>query len=394
MAKLFIEDLDMKDKRVLMRVDFNVPLDDKLTVTDDTRIRESLRSIKYVLSRGGKLILMSHLGRPKGRDKKLQMDPVAKKLSELLGKSVKKLDDCIGPEVEKAVAGMQSGEAVLLENLRFYKEEQASDEAFAQKLAKLGDVYVDDAFGTAHRPDCSVAVVTKFIPKCAAGYLLQKEIDYLGRAVESPQKPFTAIIGGAKVSSKIGVLDHLITKVDTLLIGGAMCYTFLKAMGRNVGKSLVEDDKLDLARQILEKAKAEDTAFLLPVDHVIVSDVKEDAAAQTTKDENIPNGMIGVDVGPRTIEKFSAVIRESKTIVWNGPMGIFEMKPFARGTFAVAKALAETKAVSIVGGGDSVSAVNKSGVASKITHVSTGGGASLEFLEGKVLPGIAALTDK
>lgn len=395
MAKLFIEDVDLQDKKVLMRVDFNVPLDDKLNVTDDTRIRAALKSIQYVLSKNGRLILMSHLGRPKGKVvDSMRMTPVAGRLSELLGKPVRKLDDCIGPEVEKAVEAMKPGEIILLENLRFHAEEQASDEGFAGKLAKLGEVYIDDAFGTAHRPDVSVAIVTKFIPQAAAGYLLQKEVDYLGRAVQNPEKPFTAIIGGAKVSSKIAVLENLIQKVDTLLIGGAMSYTFLKALGKSVGKSLVEDDKVDMARQIMDKAKSADTAFLLPVDHVVVDEVKEDAPSAVTDDESIKDGKIGVDIGPRTIEKYKAVIRDSKTVVWNGPMGIFEMKPFAKGTFAVGEILAETDCVSIVGGGDSVSAVNKAGIADKISHVSTGGGASLEFLEGKELPGIAALTEK
>ncbi|MCK5707972.1 MAG: phosphoglycerate kinase [Candidatus Aureabacteria bacterium] len=395
MAKLFIEDLDLNNKKILMRVDFNVPLDSSCNVTDDTRIKAALRSIEYILENNGKLILMSHLGRPKGKVvDSMKMDPIAKRLSELINKNVKKLDDCVGVEVEKEVAAMQSGDVILLENLRFHAEEKSGDEDFAKKLAGLCDIYINDAFGTSHRADASMAVVNRFVSQSAAGYLLQKEIDYLGKAVEAPAKPFTAIIGGAKVSSKISVLENLIEKVDTILIGGAMSYTFLKALGKGVGKSLVEDDKLDIARQIMDKAKSSDTAFLLPSDHIVVSEVKEDAEAITTDDENISDGLIGVDIGPITIEKYKAVVKDSKTVVWNGPMGIFEMSPFAKGTFTIGEILAITDCVSIVGGGDSVAAVNKAGISSKISHVSTGGGASLEFLEGKELPGIAALTDK
>ena len=395
MAKLFIEDLDLNNKNILMRVDFNVPLDPECNVTDDTRIKAAMRSIQYILENNGKLILMSHLGRPKGKVvDSMKMDPVAKRLSELLNKDVKKLDDCIGEEVEKAVKAMQSGDVILLENLRFHEQEKSGDEDFAKKLAELCDIYINDAFGTSHRADASMAVINRFVSQSAAGYLLQKEIDYLGKAVQDPEKPFTAIIGGAKVSSKISVLENLIEKVDTILIGGAMSYTFLKALQKEVGKSLVENDKLDIARKIMDKAKSADTAFYLPCDHVIVGEVKEDAEAIVTDDENIPDGKIGVDIGPRTIEKYKAVVKDSKTVVWNGPMGIFEMKPFAKGTFTIGEILAETDCVSIVGGGDSVAAVNKAGLSSKISHVSTGGGASLEFLEGKELPGIAALTDK
>ena len=395
MAKLFIEDLDLQGKKVLMRVDFNVPLDDQQNVTDDTRIRAAIRSIQYILSKNASLILMSHLGRPKGKIvDSMKMDPVAAKLSELLGKPVKKLDDCVGADVEKAVQDMEPGELILLENLRFHAEEKSGDESFAKQLAGLCDVYINDAFGTSHRSDASMAPITKFVKQAAAGYLLQKEIDYLGQAVENPEKPFIAIIGGAKVSSKISVLENLIDKVDTFLIGGAMSYTFLKALGKNVGKSLVEEDKLDVARQIMDKARSADTAFVLPIDHIVVNEVKEDAPSEITESEDISGDMIGVDIGPRTIEKYGAVIRDSKMVVWNGPMGIFEMKPFAKGTFSIGEIIAQTDCVSIVGGGDSVSAVNKAGLSDKISHVSTGGGASLEFLEGKTLPGIAALTDK
>ena len=395
MAKLFIEDLNLEGKKVLMRVDFNVPLDENGNVTDDTRIKAALKSIKYVLSKGASLILMSHLGRPKGKVvESLRMDPVAKRLSELLGKEVKKLNDCIGPEVEEAVSKMQPGDVILLENLRFHNEEKNGDEEFAKKLASLCDVYVNDAFGTCHRAHASIAVVPKFVKQAAAGYLLQKEIEYLGKAVQNPQRPFTAVIGGAKVSSKIGVLESLLEKVDTLLIGGAMSYTFLKALGNNVGKSLVEEDKIDIAKQIIDRAKENGTSLKFPSDHIVVDEVKEDAAFENTEGVDIPDGKIGVDIGEKTIKDYADVISSSKTVVWNGPMGIFEMKPFSKGTFAIAEAIANSDCVSIVGGGDSVAAVNKAGLADKMTHVSTGGGASLEFLEGKELPGITALSDK
>ncbi len=393
MEKLSLSQLDVKGKRVLVRVDFNVPLDENLRVTDDTRIRASLPTIERVLKAGGKAILMSHLGDPKGPDPKLKMDSVAKRLSELLKKPVKKLDDCVGPEVEKAVNAMQSGDVVLLENLRFHKEEKKNDEGFAKSLAKLADVYVNDAFGSAHRAHASTAGVAAFVSQAAAGFLMEKEIKFLGEAVSHPQRPFLAIIGGAKVSSKIGVLEHLLGKVDDLIIGGAMAYTFLKAQGIPTGKSLVEEDKVGLAKEILAKAREKKVGFHLPVDHLLVKEMKDDAKSRITVVSDTKADEIGVDIGPQTIHSYSEEIAKAKTIVWNGPLGVFEMPHFATGTFEIAKAIAASKALSIIGGGDSVAAVNQSGLASKMTHISTGGGASLEYLEGKELPGIAALTD-
>ncbi|MCX6349245.1 MAG: phosphoglycerate kinase [Candidatus Aureabacteria bacterium] len=405
MPKLFIEDLDLKDKRVLIRVDFNVPLDDDKRITDDTRIRAALPTIRYVASRGGKAILMSHLGRPDGkRDEAFSLAPVASRLSELLGKPVAFAEDCVGEKAASAVARLKGGDVLLLENLRFYPGEEAGDEAFARSLASLGDVYIDDAFGTAHRPHASMVGVTKFLPLAAGGYLLKKEIDYLGQAVENPSRPFIAILGGAKVSDKIKVIKNLLDRVDELLIGGAMAYTFLKAQGISVGSSKVEGVITDkkgrqidvpaLVKEILGKAAAKKATILLPLDHVAAERFAADAATRIVPRDGIPEKWIGMDIGPKTAEAFSREIAKAKTVLWNGPMGVFEMKPFAAGTMAVARALADSRAVTIVGGGDSVAAVNQSGVADKITHISTGGGASLEFLEGKVLPGIAALTDK
>jgi len=395
MAKLTVKDLDVKGKRVLVRVDFNVPLDEKLSITDETRIVAALPTIRYLAGAGGRVILMSHLGRPKGTGKEpgMSLAPVAERLGELLGGPVKFAPDCIGEEVRKMVGGLRDGEVMLLENLRFHKEEEKNDPAFAKELSGLGELYVNDAFGTAHRAHASTEGVTKHIGKCAAGFLMQKELEYFGRALQSPERPFVAILGGAKVSDKIEVINNLMAKVDALLVGGAMSYTFLKAEGVPVGKSLVEDDKLPLAREIAAKAKKARIEFLLPEDHVIAAEFKEDAASRTVGRDGIKEGWIAVDIGPKTIKTYTARIAKAKTVVWNGPMGVFEMKPFAAGTMAIAKALAASKGVSIVGGGDSVSAVNKSGVADKITHISTGGGASLEFLEGKTLPGVAALTE-
>lgn len=405
MAKLFIEDLNVKGKKVLIRVDFNVPLDDKQNITDDTRIRAALPTIKYVMDNGGKSILMSHLGRPKGqRNPKYSLEPVAKRLSELLDKKVDFASDCIGSRVQMMVGQLKEGDVLLLENLRFYPGEEKGDDSFAKELASLGDMYIDDAFGTAHRAHASMVGVTKHIKQCAAGYLLKKEIDYLGQAVENPKRPFIAIMGGAKVSDKIKVIKNLIEKVDSILIGGAMAYTFLKVKGIPVGSSKVEEiiedkkgNKIDvpnLVSEILKKAHARNVSILLPVDHVIGDKFGEDAKVKVVGEDRIEDGWMGLDIGPKTIDLYSAKIKEAKTIIWNGPMGVFEMKPFSGGTMAIARALSESDAISIVGGGDSVSAVNKSGVSDKITHISTGGGASLEYLEGKELPGIAALTDK
>ena len=392
--KKTVKDIDLNGKRVIMRVDFNVPLDNERNITDDTRIRAALPTIEYVLSKNTKLILMSHLGRPKGQVKEeLRMTPVGKRLSELLGKEVIVTKDAIGEETEKIVSGMQTGDVVLLENLRFHKEEEENDPEFAKKLASYADIYVNDAFGTAHRAHASTEGITKYLP-AVAGFLMEKEINFLGKLLYQPDKPYIAIIGGAKVSTKIGVLEKLLEKVDTLIIGGGMCYTFLKAKGFEVGKSLVETDKVNLAFELIKKADEKGVNFMLPIDHLVVEEVSENSRPRTVDTNSIPQDMIGVDIGPKTIKAYKKEIKKGKTIFWNGPMGVFEIDKFARGTTQIAKALASSKGTTVVGGGDSVAAVNKIGVADKITHVSTGGGASLEFLEGKELPGIVALLDK
>ncbi|MDP8214889.1 MAG: phosphoglycerate kinase [Candidatus Euphemobacter frigidus] len=404
MAKLGIKDLKLAGKRVLIRVDFNVPLDSARRVTDDTRIKAALPTIRYVIEHGGRAILISHLGRPKGKkDLAYSLAPVALRLSELLHQNVGFLDDCIGPEVEEAVEKMKDGEVILLENLRFYPGEKEGDNQFARQLASLADVYIDDAFGTAHRAHASMVGVTAFIKQCAAGFLLQKEIEYLGRALEDPKRPFITILGGAKVSDKIKVIENLVGNVDSILIGGAMAYTFMKAIGIPVGASkvekLIEDKKgntidvAELVREILEKAASRGVEVLLPVDHIEADRFAEDAEVKVVPGDGIEDGWMGMDIGPETCRFYSEKIKKAGTVVWNGPMGVFEMKPFAAGTLAIARSLAESSAVSIIGGGDSVAAVNQSGLADRITHISTGGGASLEFLEGKVLPGIAALTE-
>jgi phosphoglycerate kinase len=390
-----IDDLTLAGKRVLVRVDFNVPQDDTGAITDDIRIRESLPTIKKILQSGGKAILMSHLGRPKGKvNPKYSLKPAAERLAELLGKPVKMAPDCIGDEVGKMVALMEDGEVTLLENVRFYAEEEENNEDFSRKLAALGDVYVNDAFGSAHRAHASTHGVTKYIHTRAAGYLMQKELKYLGEAVANPKRPFTAILGGSKISGKIDVITNLLDKCDTIIVGGGMIFTFYKAMGKEIGDSLVEEDKITLAEETLAKAKAKNVKLLLPTDAVVADAFSNDAAHKTVSVDNIEKGWRGLDIGPDTIQLFSDVVKTSKTVVWNGPMGVFEMSNFAAGTESIAKSLADATsagAITIVGGGDSAAAIEQFGFAKAVSHVSTGGGASLEFLEGKELPGVAAL---
>ncbi len=396
MDKKTVEAVDLHGKRVLMRVDFNVPIDDG-KITDDTRIQAALPSIKYILEKGASLILMSHLGRPKGkRDESFSLAPIAEHLGTLISAPVKMAPDTVGEKVREMAESLQAGEILLLENTRFYPEEEGKkcteeeQEKFAQELASYGDIYVNDAFGTAHRSHASTAVVAKFMPVKVAGFLMEKELKYLGRALENPEHPFIAIIGGAKISGKLEVLHSLMQRVDTILIGGGMAYTFLKAQGHEIGNSLVEDDLLETAKETLKQAEKSNTKFLLPQDNVIADEF--DASASTNiVGQDIPADWMALDIGPNTIQQYRQEIAGAKMIVWNGPMGCFEMEPFAKGTMEICQAVAESGATSIIGGGDSVSAVNKSGLASKMTHISTGGGASLEFLEGKMLPGIAAL---
>lgn len=388
---------DVSGKRALMRADFNVPLDNSGNITDDTRIRAALPTIQDLLDKGAKVILSSHLGRPKGQvNEKMRLTPVAQRLSKLLGQPVAKPDDCIGDAVAAAVAGLQNGQALLLENVRFHPEEEKNDPGFAQALAANADLYVNDAFGTAHRAHASTEGVTRYLKPAVAGFLIEKELQYLQRAVESPQHPLAAIIGGSKVSSKITVIETLLEKVDKLLIGGGMIFTFYKARGFSVGKSLVEDDKLDLAQSLEAKAQARGVQLLLPTDVVVADNFATDAQAQTVAVENIPDGWMGLDIGPDSVQAFQSALGDCKTVVWNGPMGVFEFDQFARGTEAIASTLADlTKqgATTIIGGGDSVAAVEKVGVADQMSHISTGGGASLELLEGKALPGITALDE-
>jgi len=403
MAKLSIQDLKLDGQRVFMRVDFNVPLTDEGMVSDDTRIRETLPTIEYALRKGARIVLASHLGRPKGKpNPKMSLKSASEHLRMLLDERMGRdcnvgfSPDCVGPSAEEMAGRLGQGHVLLLENLRFHPEEEANDAAFARKLAALADVYVNDAFGSAHRAHASTEGITKFMSKSAAGLLMQKELEYLGKAVTNPEKPFVAIIGGAKVSDKIDVIKNLLSKVDALLIGGAMAYTFLKSQGKGIGKSLVEDDKTGLAKELLAEAAQKKVRLLLPVDHIVADKIDASAAAHTVKaDAGIPDGLLGLDIGPETIALFSKEIAGARTIVWNGPMGVFETAQFAKGTMQIAQAVAANRAaVSIVGGGDSVAAVHQSGVADKISHISTGGGASLEFLEGRKLPGVEALTEK
>ncbi len=394
MALKTIDALDLAGKRVFIRVDFNVPIDEHGKVSDDQRIRASLPTLNYALARKAKVILASHLGRPKGKPedkKKYTLLPVAERLQQLLDQDVTFADDCIGDGVKKLAKDLKDGQVLLLENLRFHPEEEGNGEAFAKELASLADVWVNDAFGTAHRAHASTAGMAKFVKEKAAGFLIQKEVEYLGKALARPAKPFVAILGGAKVSDKIKVLDNLLSKADAICIGGAMAYTFLKAEGVPVGKSKVEEDKVDLARSILEKAKAKGVEFLLPVDHVCATEPKETAKREVVNDRAIPDGLIGLDIGPKTLDRYRQRVLSAKTVFWNGPMGLFEQKPWAEGTFGVARAMADSQAVTVVGGGDSAAAVEEAGLVSKMKHVSTGGGASLEFVEGRELPGIKVL---
>lgn len=394
MNKKMIQDVDVKGKRVLMRVDFNVPMNDQGEITDDKRITAALPSIQYLIEHGAKVILMSHFGRPKGQVvDSLRLDPVAKRLGELLGKAVIKVDDCIGPEVEAKVNEMQDGDVMLLENVRFYPEEEANDPEFAKKLAALGDLYVNDAFGAAHRAHASTEGVAKYLP-AVAGFLMEKELKFLGGAVNDPKRPFVAILGGAKVKDKIAVIESLLNKVDTLIIGGGMAYTFLKAKGYEIGKSLLDEERIDFCREIMQQAEAKGVKLLLPVDVVIANEFAADAEHKVVAADQIPADWEGLDIGPKTVELFSEAVKTAATVVWNGPMGVFEWAAFANGTNQIAKALAESDAITIIGGGDSAAAVEQANLADKMTHVSTGGGASLEFLEGKELPGVAALNDK
>jgi len=392
--KKTLADVEVKGKRVLMRADFNVPLDEKRNITDDSRIVAALPSIQYILDNGGKLILMSHLGRPKGEVRtELSMGPVAERLSTLLKKSVKKLDDCIGDDVEEAISGMENGDVILLENLRFHKEEKANDPAFAKQLASLGDIFVEDAFGTCHRAHASTVGVTEYLPS-VAGFLVQKEIEYFDKVTKDPDKPFCLMLGGAKVADKIPVIENMLDKIDFLLIGGAMAYTFLKTRLKGIGASRVENGMLDTVNEIFKMASAKNVSIFLPTDHVVARQINDRARRKVVK-EHIPDDWIGLDIGPRTIKKYESILKESKTIVWNGPVGLFEMKPFSVGTRELAKFISKLKsATTVIGGGDTVAAINQLKLGSRMSHMSTGGGASLEELEGKELPGIAALNER
>ncbi|MCR4419149.1 MAG: phosphoglycerate kinase [Clostridia bacterium] len=393
MRKKTVRDVDVRNRRVLVRVDFNVPLDREGRVADDTRIRAALPTIKYLREQKAKVILVSHLGRPKGKVKEeLRLDPVARRLSELLGEEVRKANDCLGPEVEAAAAALGPGQVLLLENIRFYPEEEKNDAEFARRLAALADVYVNDAFGTAHRAHASTAGVAAYLP-AVAGFLMEKEVDFLGRLLEAPERPYVAVLGGAKVSDKIGVIQNLLTRVNTLLLGGGMANTFLAARGLGVGRSLLEEDKIALAGELLEAARQKGVEVLLPEDVVVAPEAGGQAPGRPVAVQAIPAAEMVCDIGPATVRKYAEKIAGARTVVWNGPMGIFEVEAFAAGTRGVAEAVASCPGLTVVGGGDSVAALEKAGLAERVTHVSTGGGASLEFLEGRTLPGVAALLD-
>ncbi len=392
--KKTVEDIDVAGKRVLVRCDFNVPFDDKGNIADPKRINEAMKTIRYLVDHKAKVILCSHLGRPKGEfNMKYSLAPVAAYLSKALGFEVKMAKDVVGDSAKSIAASLKDGEVELLENVRFHKEEEKNDPAFAKELASLAEIYVNDAFGTAHRAHASTAGVADYLP-AVCGFLIQKEITVMGKALEDPKRPFVAILGGAKVSDKIGVITNLLDKVDTLIIGGGMAYTFMRALGYSIGSSLCEDDKVDLAKGIMEKAKAKGVKFLIPVDNVIGKEYKQDTDFRRVDSDTIPDGWMGLDIGAKSCALFAGAIKGSGTVVWNGPMGVSEWEHFANGTIAVAQAVADSGAVSIIGGGDSAAAIEKLGFADKMTHISTGGGASLEFLEGKILPGIACLNDK
>ncbi len=392
--KKTIEDIQVAGKKVLVRCDFNVPLDENKNITDENRINGALPTIKYLMGQGAKVILCSHMGRPKGEfNMKYSLAPVTKRLSEILGKEVKLAEDVIGDSAKALVAQMNDGDVICLENVRFHKEEEKNDPEFSKALASLAEVYVNDAFGTAHRAHASTAGVADYLP-AVCGYPIQKEIDIMGKALSNPERPFVAILGGAKVSDKIGVINNLIEKVDSLIIGGGMAYTFLKAQGYEIGKSICENDKLDLAKELLAKAEAKGVKMYLPVDTVVADGFSNDANFKTVDSKEIPADWEGLDIGANTIALFSDVVKNAKTVIWNGPMGVFEMSNFAKGTISVAEAIAASDAISIIGGGDSAAAVEQFGFGDKVTHISTGGGASLEFLEGIVLPGIDCLNDK
>ena len=391
--KLGLHNLDVNGKRVLVRVDFNVPMDRK-QIADNTRIRAALPTILELIRGGAKIILVTHLGRPKGFDPDLSTAPLAVQLSKLLGQRVKHIVDCIGVEVEAIVSELRVGDVLLLENIRFYEEETKNDSGFAQTLASLADLYINDAFGAAHRAHASTEGVTHYFDRCAAGLLMEREIEYLGKVLHDPDRPFVAILGGAKISDKIGVIENLLDKVDQLIIGGGMAYTFLKAKGLSIGNSIVEHDKLDLANVLLQKASERNLPLHLPHDHIIGKEFDPNTESQVLSSQEIPNGWSGFDIGIETVAKFGEIVDTAKTVIWNGPLGVYEFEQFAKGTLEIAQRVAQSEAVSIVGGGDCVAAVHQAGVADRITHISTGGGASLQFLEGKQLPGIEALTDK
>ncbi len=392
--KRTIEDLELVGKKVLVRLDFNVPMDAEGSITDDRRIRETLKTITYLINNNAKTILMSHLGRPKGKfDMKYSLKPIAKKLSELLNKEVIMAEDVIGPDAKTKSDNLKAGQVMLLENVRFHPEEEKNDELFSKSLASFGEIYINDAFGTAHRAHSSTAGVAKYLPS-AIGFLIKKEIDIMGKAISNPERPFVAILGGAKVSDKIGVIENLLDKVDVLLIGGGMAYTFFKAKGYEIGRSILEEEKIDLAREIMSKAEEKGVKIMLPIDTVVADEFSAESPYKTVNSDAIPANMIGLDIGEKARAMFSQEIENAKTIVWNGPMGVFEMDAFAKGTLALAQAMSKSKGITIIGGGDSAAAVEKLGYADKMTHISTGGGASLEFLEGKALPGIEVIDNK